>query len=78
MHKCQYVVKAGMRSYSKYGENIRRIRRNQELSQEKLAELAGLDPKTIIQIERGKRNPTLRSLQKIAAALKVDLKEILP
>lgn len=66
-----------MRGYSKYGENIRRIRREKELSQEKLAELAGLDPKTIIQIEGGRRNPTLGSLQKIAKALKVDLIDLL-
>ena len=78
MHKCQYVVKAGMRKFSRYGDAIRRLRREQELSQEKLAELAGLDPKTIIQIEGGKRNPTLQTLQRIANALKVNLKDIIP
>lgn len=58
-----------MRTYSKYGEVIRRLRREKDWSQEKLAEGAKLDPKTIIQIEGGKRNPTLKTLQKIANAL---------
>lgn len=76
MHKCQTI--GVMRSYSKYGETVRRLRRQKGLSQEKLAELAKVDPKTVIQIESGKRNPTLKTLQKIAAALKVSLKTLIP
>lgn len=78
MHKCQYVVKAGMRVYSKYAEIVRRLRKEKGLSQETLAELAKVDPKTIIQIEGGKRNPTLKTLQKLANALKVPLRDLIP
>jgi transcriptional regulator with XRE-family HTH domain len=67
-----------MRSYSKYGEIIRRLRKQKDLSQEGLAERAHVDPKTVIQIESGQRNPTLKTLQKIASALKVGLKELIP
>jgi len=67
-----------MAGRSKYGEVIRRLRRERDFSQERLAEMARIDPKTIIQIEGGKRNPTLKTLQKIASALKVDLKELIP
>jgi len=63
--------------YKKVGENIREIRKKQGMSQEKLSELSRIDPKSIIQIENGKRNPTLKTLKKIALALKVDLPTLL-
>jgi len=66
-----------MRGYTKYGEIIREKRKEKGLSQEKLAELAKVDAKTIIQIEGGKRNPTLKSLQKIANSLKVPLRDLI-
>jgi len=43
------------------------------LSQEKLAEGAGLHPTYISMIERGVRNPTLDSADRIAKALKITL-----
>ncbi len=67
-----------MRTYSKYGEKIRRLRKEKDLSQEELGEASGVDPKTIIQIEGGKRNSTLKTLQKIANALKVPLRDLIP
>ncbi len=66
-----------MRPYTKYGETIRRLRREKDLTQEQLAEKAALDPKSIIQIEGGKRNLTLKTLQKLAVALNVPLTELL-
>lgn len=66
-----------MASYKKLGEKIKRIRKEQEFTQEKLAELAKIDPKSIIQIENGKRNPTLGTLTKIARALKIPLGQLL-
>ena len=59
-------------------EAVRQVRKQKGLSQEKLAELAKVDAKTIVQIESGKRNPTLKSLQKIAKALDVNLKDLIP
>lgn len=43
------------------------------LSQEDLAERAKLDRTYVSGIERGKRNPSLRILQRIAGALGADL-----
>lgn len=56
-----------------YGAAVRQHRALVRLSQEELAERAGLDRTYISGIERGRRNPSLRNLQNIAEALGVDL-----
>ncbi len=56
-----------------YGAAVRQHRTLVRLSQEELAERAGLDRTYISGIERGRRNPSLRNLQNIAEALGVDL-----
>ena len=63
--------------YQKVGENIKKLRKKQGLSQEKLAGLSKIDPKSIIQIENGKRNPTLKTLRRIAIALEIKPPELL-
>jgi len=59
------------------GLNIRKIREDKELSQEKLAALADLHRTYIGQIERGEKNIGLKNLEKIAKALKVNIKDLL-
>ena len=56
------------------GLNITIIRERRGLTQEKLAELAGLHRAYIGQIERGEKNIGLRNLEKIAKALDVDIR----
>ena len=58
------------------GFNIRRIREDKGLSQEKLAALADLHRAYIGQIERGEKNIGLKNLEKIAKALQVNIKEL--
>ena len=58
------------------GQRIRNYRTNQGLSQEKLAELAGCHLTYIGQIERGEKNATLESINKIAVALNVPLSKL--
>lgn len=53
------------------GRNVRRQREVKSLTQEKLAELAGLDPTYISGIERGLRNPGIKNVAKLAKALGV-------
>ena len=53
------------------GQNLRRQREKGEFTQEKLGELAELDPTYISGIERGIRNPSVLSLLRIARALGV-------
>jgi transcriptional regulator with XRE-family HTH domain len=51
------------------GQNVRRRREARELTQEKLAERAGLDPTYISGIERGLRNPGIKNVARLAKAL---------
>ena len=53
------------------GANVRRIRLDRELSQEGLADEAGLHRTYVSGVERGVRNPTVTVLERIARALKV-------
>ncbi len=55
------------------GQRIRNYRTEQNLSQEKLAELCGCHPTYIGQVERGEKNATLESIEKIASALSISL-----
>lgn len=59
------------------GENIRRLRTEAGLSQEKLAEVAGLHRTYIGAIERGERNVSLENIVEIAHALQVKPSELL-
>ena len=59
------------------GLNIRRKREAEGLSQEKLAALADLHRAYIGQIERSEKNIGLKNLEKIAKALKVNIKDLL-
>lgn len=52
-----------------YGEKVKAIRKSQNVSQEKLAELADLDRTYISDIENGKRNVSIETVFKIAKAL---------
>lgn len=53
------------------GENLRRYRQQRHLSQEAFAELVGVHRTYMGGLERGERNLTLRSLERIAAQLGV-------
>ncbi|HEV7903895.1 MAG TPA: helix-turn-helix transcriptional regulator [Pyrinomonadaceae bacterium] len=60
-----------------FAENIKNLRRVQNLSQEALADKAGLHRTYIGAVERGERNITLLNANRIAEALGVRLSECL-
>jgi DNA-binding XRE family transcriptional regulator len=60
-----------------FGHKVQQIRKTRSLSQEQLAELAGVHRTYIGMIERAEKNITLCNIEKIALALKVDIKELL-
>jgi transcriptional regulator with XRE-family HTH domain len=58
------------------GAGIRRYRKLEGLTQERLAEKVDLNPVYVGQIERGYKVPTVEVLLRIAKALKVRLRDI--
>lgn len=59
------------------GENLRRYRQEHGLSQEKLADVLGVHRTYMGGVERGERNLTLKSVERIASTLSVDPVELL-
>lgn len=57
------------------GDRIRELRKSQNLSQEKLATIAGLDRTYIASVENGKRNISIVNIEKITKALNVSLSD---
>lgn len=57
-------------------ENLKSIRKERKLSQLKLSELSGVSPGMIGDIETGKTNPTLGTIDKIIRALDVSAEDI--
>ena len=63
---------------NKIGENIRKLRQQKKMSQDRLSKEADLALNTIVKIETGENpNPTLETLQKIAKALDVSLDQLI-
>lgn len=61
----------------KLGENIKKIRIKKKLSQGAISRLLEVDKGYISNIENGKKNPTLATVEKLAAALGVSADELL-
>lgn len=57
-----------------FGDVIRRLRKEQSLSQEELADKANVHRTYIGMIERGERNITIENIQKLARALDVPMR----
>lgn len=59
-------------------QNIKKLRNQRKLSQEELARKAGVTYSTLIKLESGaNKNPTIKTIQQIAAALQVTLDELM-
>lgn len=59
-----------------FGKRVQEERLKQNLSQEKLAEKAGLHRTYIGMIERAEKNLTLENIEKIATALDIELPDL--
>lgn len=61
-----------------FGQKMQKVRQSKDVTQEGLADMLSMHRTYIGLIERGERNPTIRTLYKIAKALKVKSSELLP
>lgn len=59
-----------------FGENVARLRAARGLSQDTLAEKSDIDRTYLSGIERGVRNPGIKTVIRIAAALKASVDEL--
>jgi len=58
------------------GKRIQNLRKQRGLSQEKFALLIGMDRTYYASVEAGKRNISIRNIQKIANGLNISLSEL--
>lgn len=58
------------------GKNVRKFRRQRKMTQEELAFAAEIDLTYVGGIERGKRNPSLLIMARIAEALAIPLTKL--
>ena len=59
-----------------FSEHLRELREKRGLSQQGLSDLAGLNRNYVSDVERGRRNPCLANIIKLAEALDVSPSEL--
>ena len=64
-------------SAKKLGENIRRIPLTKDMAQGDLCRKLEVDRAYMSNIESGKKNPTLSTIERIAKALNVSIEELI-
>ncbi|MCC7420490.1 MAG: helix-turn-helix transcriptional regulator [Planctomycetaceae bacterium] len=62
----------------RFGQRLRALRTEQNISQEKLGEMAGLHRTFVSMVERGERNVTLATVEKLAKALGRRMADLMP
>ncbi|PJA82856.1 MAG: XRE family transcriptional regulator [Candidatus Nealsonbacteria bacterium CG_4_9_14_3_um_filter_37_29] len=65
-------------SKSNIAKNIKKLRQEKGISQDRLSKLADLSLNTIVNVEAGNNpNPTIETIEKIAKAFEVSIDELL-
>lgn len=73
--KLVYFVRGNMNKKVIFGKRFKEIRKKFGYTQDKMAEIAGIEPQSISKIESGKNFPLLSNLDKIANNLGIELEE---
>jgi len=60
-----------------FAQRLRQIRQIKMLSQEELADLAGLHRTYVGSVERSERNISIDNMERLAKALEIDITELL-
>ena len=63
---------------ARFGKRLREAREEASISQERLAELAGLHRTYVSSVERGKNNISLVNIERLALALGVSMRDLMP
>ena len=63
--------------YYRFGSSVRTVRRTHNWTQAQLAKRAGMNKTYLVRIESGDKNVTLKTAQRIASALEMDLTMLL-
>jgi XRE family aerobic/anaerobic benzoate catabolism transcriptional regulator len=63
---------------AKLGEEVRKLRQRRGITLKRLAQLSGLSDRFLIEVEKGKANPSVTSLVSLADALQTSLTDLLP
>jgi len=71
------IKKISQKDYQ-LGKHIQKIRQAKDITQEELAEKIGVTQTWITYIETGRNKPNLKMLEKIAKALGVKVKDLIP
>jgi transcriptional regulator with XRE-family HTH domain len=64
--------------FARFGLRLRAVREEVGISQEKLAELAGLHRTYVSSVERGKRNISIENIERLARALGTRMAQLMP
>ncbi|MCF2445399.1 helix-turn-helix domain-containing protein [Dyadobacter sp. CY345] len=64
--------------YQRVGENIKNARSKANLTQEQLAHAIGLSRASVVNIEKGRQNPSIHQLYSIAEHLEITAHDLLP
>lgn len=65
-----------MSAAQRFGANVKRVRKEQKMTQEQLGLAAGLDAAVISRIEAGQREPRVKNIARIAKALETQPGEL--
>jgi transcriptional regulator with XRE-family HTH domain len=59
------------------GRNLRRLRKEREMTQEEVGHRSGVHPTEVSRIEAGKRDPQVSTVERLAKALGVSASDLL-
>lgn len=60
-----------------FAKKLKELRVQMGLSQEELADIAGLHRTYVGSVERGERNISIDNMERLASALKIEIKDLL-
>ncbi len=69
-------MKVNARKIKSIGERIRKARKQNELTQERVAEMVGVSATYIGFIEQGQRIPSIKTADKLARVLNIKLSDL--